>query len=181
MTIRSGALAGALVLALTAGAGAQTTISVQDQSGTVARIDPQANVIVLDDGRMVRITPSTTVFVNNRPVAYATITPGAPVVIRSGEMVTIQGGQYVVTPAPPAGPATLPAGTTVVTVPATRQVIHGRVTDVDRDGEVTIETAGGEIEVRFSPDAARTVKKGDPVQVDVTVMPPGTMPSALPR
>jgi len=176
MVGRSGAMAMAiaLVLALAAGASAQTTISVQDQSGTVARIDPQANVIVLNDGRMFRITPNTTLFVNNQPVAYGTLGAGVPVVIRSGETVMLQNGQYVVAQA-------APGGATVVSVPATRQVVYGRVTDVDRDGEVTIKTAKGEIEVRFSPDAARAMKKGDTVQLDVTVLPPGTVPSALPR
>jgi hypothetical protein len=173
-------------------AWAQTTITVQDQRGTVARIDPQGNVIVLEDGRMFRITPNTTVFVNNQPITSGTVTlsPGAPIVIRSGEMVTIQDGRYVVMqPAPAAGsavvsvqPAPAAAGSSaVVSVPAARRVIYGRVTDVDRDGEITIKTDKGEIDVLFSPDAARTVRKGDTVQLELTVMPPGTMPSAAPR
>jgi hypothetical protein len=121
MMWRTGAVACALALALAGGAGAQTSIAVQDERGTVARIDPQGNVIVLEDGRMFRITPGTTVFVNDQPAARAALSPGVPVVIRSGEL-----------------------------------------------------------EVRFSPDVARTVREGDTVQLDVTVTPRGALPSASP-
>jgi hypothetical protein len=177
---RTAAAASALALGVVTSTWAQTTITVQDQRGTVSRVDPQANVIVLEDGRMFRITPHTTVFVNNQPITSGTVTlsPGVPIVIRSGEMVTIQDGRYVVATTAPAAPQ---PGTTFVTVPVARQIVPGRVRDVDKDGEVTIETPGGEFEVRFSPDAARTMKKGDAVQLDITVLPPGAMPSALPR
>jgi hypothetical protein len=61
-----------------------------------------------------------------------------------------------------------------------RQTVYGQVKDIDKNGEVTIRTPKGELEVRFSPDAVRGIKKGDTVTLDVTVGPPGSSPSALP-
>ncbi len=164
----------AVVLALAGGAWAQAPTVTIEERGTIARLDPQSNVIVLEDGRIFRMTPNTVVLLNNQPVTYETLAPGRNIVIRGGEVLAVRNGQYVVATAP----ATV--GTTVTAVPATRQTVYGRVTDVDKDGEITVKTPKGEIEVRFSPDAARTVKKGDTVQLDVTIMPPGSMPAASP-
>jgi hypothetical protein len=51
--------------------------------------------------------------------------------------------------------------------------VAGEVTDVERErGEVTVRTAdGGKIKLRLPPMAAATVRKGDAVNLDVTVVP----------
>jgi len=109
------------------------------------------------------VTPGTTVVT---PVPGTVVTP-AP-----GAVVTPAPGTAVVTPAP---------GTTVTTAPAGtwRQTIYGKVTDVDRDGEITVKTSKGEFEMRVPPSAARSIRKGDSVQLDVMFSP--TSPAALPR
>ena len=38
---------------------ATAQIAVEPSTGTIVRIDPQSNVVILDDGRMYRVTPST--------------------------------------------------------------------------------------------------------------------------
>jgi ribosomal protein L14 len=159
---------------------AATTVFAQtlavDQNGRLVRFDPTARVIVLDDGRMFRVTPQTVVLVNEQPMALTALQPGQQVVVRSGEAVVLKDGQYVALTAPVVAAPTA----AVVPMNSVRQTIYGKVTDVDRDGQITVKTGKGEFEVRMSPDAARTIKKGDTVTIDVVVSPPGAAPAASP-
>jgi hypothetical protein len=163
--------------------GTVTVASAQMETGTVVRIDPQSRVIVLDDGRMYRVTPNTMLIVENQPAAIGTLTPGQRVTIQSGEVVMLRNGQYVaVAPAP----GVLTQGTTVVTqapvaaVPVgVRQTIYGTVTDVDRH-EIKIKTPDDSFEVKVPPETLRHIKKGDNVMLDLTITPPGA-PAASPR
>jgi hypothetical protein len=172
-------------------------------SGTVVRVDPQSSVVVLDDGRMFRVTPNTVVIVDNRPTTFATLRTGDRVMIQSGEPVMYREGRYVavppgaavVTQAPPGGAAVVtqappvagaPTPVIVQTPPGAatgmpvgvRQTVYGKVTDVDGNGEVKIKTDRDSFEVRVSPDALRHIKKGDNVVIDLTISPPG---AASPR
>lgn len=176
-----GIVAASLLLGTVAVASAQSS-----ESGTVVRIDPQSSVIVLEDGRMYRVTPSTVLVVDNRPASIAALRPGHRVVIQSGEVVALRDGQYVavnppatvITQAPPPAVATPAPGTAV---PAgVRQTFHGRVEEVDSDGEVEIKTDRDSFEIKVAPEALRHIKKGDNVTIDLTITPPGA-PSALPR
>ena len=79
------------------------------ETGTVVRIDPQSRVVILDDGRMYRVTENTVLVVDNQPAPFTALVPGQRVMIQSGEVVALRGGQYVavspspavVAPAPP--------------------------------------------------------------------------------
>jgi hypothetical protein len=184
-----GIAAAALLLGSVAVATAQSI-----ESGTVVRVDPQSRVVLLDDGRMYRVTSSTVLVINNQPVPFTALVPGQRVVIQSGEVVTLQGGQYVAvvsTPPPVAQPSVVAQAPPVVTqtpapAPASavpvgvRQVIHGTVSSVDSNGEVKIKTQRDSFEIKVAPEALRTVKKGDAVTVDLTITPLGS-PSASPR
>jgi preprotein translocase subunit YajC len=159
-------VAAALLLGTAAGAQAQP-------GGTVVRVDPQSHVIVLDDGRMYRVTPSTVLVVDNRPTPITEVRPGQRVIIQSGEVATPP-----VVAQPPATVITQPPATAV---PAgVRQTFYGRVEDVDRDGEVKIRTDRASFEVKVAPEMLRHIRKGDAVTLDLTINPPGA-PSALPR
>jgi hypothetical protein len=167
------------VLGLASVASAQVSVP----SGTVVRIDPQSNVLVLDDGRMYRVTPSTVFLIDNRPAAFPTLRPGERVVIQSAEPVVYRDGRYVTLPASPVvaqAPPTVVAPAPVAVPTGTKQTIYGTVPDVDRDGEVTIRTGADEFEVRVSPQAAAQLKKGDSVTLDLTFNAPGA-PAAFPR
>jgi hypothetical protein len=96
-----------LILAAGTAAFAQTTV---DTVGRVVHVDPGAQVIVLDNNQAFRVTPSTVLFVGDRPVALGTVQPGQTVVVRSGEPVA------VVPSASVAGQA--PGATTVITSPS---------------------------------------------------------------
>jgi hypothetical protein len=146
-------------------AAAQTVTSAEDMSGVVARVDDRHKVVVFEDGRMVRATPATIIMVGGRSVAVGDLKPGAMVVVRSGEAVMVNGGQYVTVGDPSAAVGVPPPG-------AVRTRVYGRVKDIDRNGEVKIQTQSGSFHVRISPDAARTLKNGDTVTVDVVITPP---------
>jgi hypothetical protein len=93
-------LAVAAALVLTTGLTAQAN----DHKGKVTRLDSKANVVVLDDGRMFRVAPDTVIIVEEKPVTFQTLRPGASVVIRSGEAVELRDGRYIVV-TPSASPA----------------------------------------------------------------------------
>ena len=168
-----------------------------EPSGTVTRVDDTQQVIVLENGTMYRVTPSGSVYVEGRPVAFQTVRPGSRVTIINGTPVVYQNGQYVVvqpgstgavapggvltsqptavvTPAPPSTVVAAPAGV-VVSAPGTVRMT-GRVVDVDRR-EIKVKLDNGET-FEFKPPAGMVFRKGDPVTVDMTV---GGAPSALPR
>jgi hypothetical protein len=88
------ALVFAVPLAVDAGEG----------KGKVMKLDSEANVIVLDDGTMYRMVPDTVILVEEKPVKFDTLKPGAAVVIRSGELVQLKDGSYIVV-SPSASPA----------------------------------------------------------------------------
>jgi hypothetical protein len=84
--------------------GLASTMAVgQDvYTGVVTRIDEPAHVVIFEDGRMFRIVPNTVVLVDNQPMVYSTLQPGARVVVRGGEPVAFRDGQYVLVSGAPA-------------------------------------------------------------------------------
>jgi hypothetical protein len=168
----------ALALGMATAASAQAI-----DSGTVIRIDPQSSVVVLDDGRMYRVTSGTTFFVDNRPAQFTTLRAGERVTIQAGEPVIYRDGRYVaLQPVPPTVVAQAPPPGYPPTVTAAplgvRQTLYGTITDVDRDGKVKIKTDRDSFEARVAPEALRQVRKGDNVVIDLTISPPG---AASPR
>jgi len=139
--------------------------------GTVQRVDEPQRVVVLEDGRMYRVTDEQAVMVNGQPVVLGRVQPGTPVTIGSGTPVVYQGGRYV---------AVEPGATTVVAVPASGRIVrlHGEVTDVERNGNVKVRLPGGE-DFEFRPPVGTIAREGDPVTIDMTFGAPP--PSALPR
>jgi len=123
-------MAAIVALALTASvAAAQGTAGVDGTRGKFIRYDPAANVILLDNGGMYRVSPQTVVLVNGQPVAYtsySTIAPGSLVVVQSGEPVVYRGGEYVtmnpsgaVQPPPGVSSSQLPPTATAAPLPPT--------------------------------------------------------------
>jgi len=154
----------ASLLALSSAAMAQTTVDV---TGRVVRVDPGSEVFVLDDHQAFRVTPGTTLLVDNRPATLATIQPGQAVVIRSGEPVQVVA-------APPATPQA-PAGATVIASPGAppglaQQTTYGRIVDVDSN-EVKIKTSDDDFHVRVPPELAAQLREDDSVRLDLTFRP----------
>lgn len=162
---RVGTLVAALTLAVSTIASAQTTTI--DATGRVVRIDPGAQMIILDNNQAFRVTPNTVLFVDNRPVPFATLQPGQSVVIRSGQAVTMTPSAAVTTQSP--------ANTTTVVVPSAspamaQQTVYGQITDVET-GKVEVKTADDDFHVKVPPEVASQLRKGDPVRVDLTFRP----------
>ena len=80
-------------------------------------------------------------------------------------------------PAMRVGRASLTAATAVPV--GLKQTFYGVVTDVDKNGDVKVETQNDSFEIKVGPEALRQVKKGDAVTLDLTIAPPGT-PAASP-
>jgi len=146
MFARTLIVAGGLVLALVGAAVAQTVVT-----GTVTRIDQPASVIVLQDGRMVRV-PGGTVLINGQPMAISTIQPGTLVAIQNGQAVTYQNGVYV-----PADPRRVP------------YEVSGRVTLIDSVENVLV--LDGLRPIALTPDM-QVFQDGRQVAVD-SVRPDG--------
>jgi len=140
MFARTLIVAGGLVLALVGAAVAQTVVT-----GTVTRIDQPASVIVLQDGRMVRV-PGGMVLINGQPTAISTIQPGTLIAIQNGQAVTYQNGVYV-----PADPRRVP------------YEVSGRVTLIDSVENVLV--LDGLRPIALTPDM-QVFQDGRQVAVD---------------
>jgi hypothetical protein len=79
-------------------------VDAGEGKGKVMKLDSAANVVVLENGTMYRIVPDTVIIVEEKPVKFDTLQPGAAVVIQSGELVQLKDGQYIII-APSASPA----------------------------------------------------------------------------
>lgn len=156
---------GQYVIVQQSGSGG-TTVTTMPYSGTVVRIDEPQRVLVFDDGKMWQTAGDSMVLIDGKPRVIGTVQPGTRVTVQQGYPVEFRDGRYV-----QVTPSTSGSGV--------RQTIWGRVTDVDRD-EVRIKTqSGGSFEVRMPSHMIPSIKKGDAVQLDITI--PGGAPSALPR
>jgi hypothetical protein len=188
-----------LAAAFALGAVAVASASVTD-SGIVIRVDHGSSVVMLEDGRMYRMTSATVVLVDDRPTSLTGLRRGQRVVIEAGEPVIFREGRYIALPPassavtaqglPPAAvPVAPPPSDSRITAKETTEVpaggrekvyetIYGTVTDVDRSGKITIKTERGSFEARVAPETPREIHKGDTVVIDLTISPPG---AASPR
>ena len=96
LTVLAVAVAMAFTLPLAADAG--------EGKGKIMKLDTAENVVVFEDGSMYRVAPDTVILVEEKPVQFDTLKPGAMVVIRSGEAVQLKDGKYIIVQ-PSASPA----------------------------------------------------------------------------
>jgi hypothetical protein len=141
-----------------------------DATGTVASVDPTTGTITLQDGRIVRVTPGTTLW---QPVTIGSVAPGASVFVRNAEAVDFRS----------------------TSAPANRPFLMGTVSSVDAsnsrvvlsDGTVVHMSPGSRVMFNDQPLAVTGLRPGDEVIIGVpagsTVAPSPTGPavSALPR
>lgn len=145
-------------------------VSAVDATGIVGQVDPRTGTITLQDGRIVRVTPGTTVW---QPVTIGSVMPGASVFVRNAEPLDFR-------------PATPPA--------AARSFQMGTVSSVDAanahvtlsDGTVIHLRPGTHATFNGQTIALGDLRAGDEVVVGVpagsavTVAPAGPAVSALP-
>src|SRR5260370_14697835 len=106
---------------------ATAQVAVEPSAGTIVRIDPQSSVVMLDDGRMYRVTPSTVLLVDNRPAAFTALRPGERVIIQSAEPVIYREGRYVTVQAAPPATVVVPQPPAAAVPAGVRQTLHGTV------------------------------------------------------
>lgn len=147
--------------------GPRTYVTTAPVTGTVVRVDEPERVLVFEDGSMWQVAGDSAVLIDGTPTAIGRIAPGTRVIVQSGRPVELRDGRYdVVTVAPAAG---------------FRRTVWGIVTDVDRDGEITVKSPDGdEFEIRVPGDVARRLRTGDAVRLDMEFL-PGGRPAASPR
>ena len=97
----------------------------------------------------------------------AMLGPATPANARSGALLAAVGRRQLRSLAAPLRPTGI------------AQTVYGRVKDVDRDGIVKIQTDRDSFKVRLAPEVAAQVREGDTVQLNMTILPPGT-PAASP-
>lgn len=155
---------------------ASTASAQQVITGTVVRIDPPAQVVVLDDGRMFQLGEGGAVLINDQPVAIMSVQPGSTVVIRSGQPVMLREGQYVVV-AEPAAPRTAGSmGTVVASAPppivvtpprsAMVETASGRIARLDLDHSIVVLDDGRV--VQLTPKSV-ALSNGHPVALNELV------------
>jgi hypothetical protein len=108
-------------------------------------------VVILDGDRSIRVTRESVITVDGRQVVLEHLKPGASVSIATGEVVAAAAG--------------------------VRHTVRGTVTDVDRDGEITVKVADGdEFDIHLPRTTAANLRKGDAVTLEITFV-PGNVPS----
>ena len=185
MNRRSILLACALVLVVVTGASAQ-----QVATGTVARIDPAANVIVFDDGRMFQTTAE--ILMNNQRMPLSALQPGTRITLHQARQVMLQNGRYVlvanaapsvvVRPAPVVTSppvAVVPAPAAVVVAPAPTAVVVAPPPIVVREEPIVgtvarVDVAAGHI--ILTDHRVVQVTPGDTVLINDVPMPLGSVP-----
>jgi hypothetical protein len=180
MRSRIAILAATLLLGTVAVAAASVT-----DSGSVLRVDHGSGVVMLEDGRMYRVTSRTVFLVGDRPTGLTELRRGHRVVIEEGEPVIFREGRYIALPPASPGvtvqeppPSALPTAAVTGGRGKIYETIYGIVTDVDRSGKITIKTDRGSFEARVAPETPREIHEGDTVVIDLTISPPG---AASPR
>jgi hypothetical protein len=75
-----------VTLVLSVGAWAQNPMVVR---GTVIRVDQAERIVVLEDGRMIRVIDTSQIVVNDKPATLMALEPGTVVVIRGAQPVAV--------------------------------------------------------------------------------------------
>jgi translation initiation factor IF-1 len=113
---------------------------------------------------MLALVPLVAVGCATRTTERVVATPPATVVTTPSSGTVVTPGTGAVVTAPSTSPVVVAASP--ATAGATR--ITGRVTDVERDGEIKLRTTDGhKVKVHVSPATAATVREGDLVTLDV--------------
>jgi hypothetical protein len=86
-------VAAALALALA------TPVAAQELSGTVQYVDLGSNTIHFTDGQVVHLKPGAQITINGRPVEISALTPGTPIIVRTGDTRAPRTTTSVVSPA----------------------------------------------------------------------------------
>jgi hypothetical protein len=123
-----------------------------DASGVVAKVDQQTNVIMFQDGRMLKVTDQTRIW--QQPASVSSVRPGAQIFVHNAQPIAFQFG-------------------TVGSAPADGRYVMGTVVRVDpasslvalSDGTLVRITPGTNMRIENRPLTIRELQPGDQVVV----------------
>jgi hypothetical protein len=145
-----------------------------DATGIVASVDTRTGTVTLQDGRVVRVTPGTTVW---QPVTIGSVMPGASVFVRNAEPLDFRpatpsaASQFSQTASQP-----YQMGTIGSVTPATSRVVLS-------DGTVVQLRPGAPVTLNGQPIAMTELRPGDEIIVGLparSAVTTGSDVSALP-
>jgi hypothetical protein len=147
----------------------QAPTAAVDATGIVTSVDPRTGTITLQDGRVVRVTPGTTVW---QPVTIGSVMPGASVFVRNAEPLDFRPGTA------PAASRPFQMGTVASVDPSSSRVVLS-------DGTVVQLRPGTHATFNGQPLAVTELRPGDEIIVGLpagsSVTAAGPRVSALPR
>lgn len=140
-----------------------------DATGVVASVDMRTGMVTLQDGRVIRVTPGTTVW---QPVTIGSIMPGASVFVRNAEPLDFRPGT-----AGPSGSRPYQMGTIGTINSSSSQIVLS-------DGTVVQLRPGAQLTLNGQSLAVTDLRPGDEIIVGLpasTAVTTGSGVSALPR
>ena len=147
-----------------------------DATGIVASVDARTGTVTLQDGRVVRVTPGTTVW---QPVTIGSVMPGASVFVRNAEPLDFR---------PTASPTATPTAAPVVSRPYQMGTVSTsdptRPQIVLSDGTIVQLRPGGTVSLNGQPVALTDLRTGDEIIIGLpagSTAVTGQGASALPR
>jgi hypothetical protein len=140
-----------------------------DATGVVASVDARTGMVTLQDGRVIRVTPGTTVW---QPVTIGSVMPGASVFVRNAEPLDFRPGT-----AAPVGSRPYQMGTIGTINSSSSQIVLS-------DGTVVRLRPGTQVTLNGQSMAMTDLRPGDEIIVGLpatAAVSTGTGVSALPR
>ena len=162
--------------------GIASTAPRVDATGVVASVDSATGTITLQDGRVIRMVPGTTVW---QPVTVGSVVPGASVFVRNAQPVDFRPsaatpGSSTTAPTAPQGARPFQMGTVSSVDPSSARVVLS-------DGTIIHMRPGSQLNFNGQSVTISDLRPGDEVVVGVpaastaTVTSAGPAVSALPR
>ena len=159
--------------------GIAPTASRVDATGVVASVDSATGTITLQDGRVIRMVPGTTVW---QPVSVGSVVPGASVFVRNAQPV-----DYRPSAVTPGSSTTAPQGARPFQMGTVSSIDPSSARVVLSDGTIIHMRPGSQLSFNGQSVTISDLRPGDEVVVGVpaastaTVTSAGTAVSALPR
>jgi len=143
-----------------------------DATGVVASVDARTGTVTLQDGRVVRVTPGSTVW---QPVTIGSVMPGASVFVRNAEPLDFRPGTAPTAVTQSGRPYQM--GTIATTDPTRPQILLS-------DGTIVQLQPGGHVTLNGQTITLGELKPGDEIIVGLpagSTVVTGQGASALPR
>lgn len=149
---------------------ASSALSGIDATGIVGQVDARTGTITLQDGRIVRVTPGTTVW---QPVTIGSVMPGASVFVRNAEPLDFR-------------PTTSPAAARPYQMETVSSVDASNARGILSDGTVVHLRPGARATFNGQSLAISDLRPGDEIVVGLPAgsavsVTPGSAVSALPH